>query len=161
MSPSSPDPLLIASQPPDPHRVVPGGGGDGKPGRCYRDLRDPVLVAPEVAEVGAGDVPHVDGRVVTGGKQKSFWLVLIISSWMGNNWNLNLISFHILGTIRRGTLFLSFPHFRKYSLRLDFQQEGCGAQTKFCQSAQMLVHFWHNFSGEFKVSRLRNSPGSN
>ena len=25
---------------------------------------------PEVAEVGAGDVPHVDGRVVAGGQQQ-------------------------------------------------------------------------------------------
>ena len=25
---------------------------------------------PEVAEVGAGDVPHVDGRVVAGGEQQ-------------------------------------------------------------------------------------------
>ena len=70
MSPSSPDPLLVASQSPHPHRVVPGGGGDGKPSRGNRDLRDPVLVASEVAEVGAGDVPHVDGRVVAGGEHQ-------------------------------------------------------------------------------------------
>ena len=39
---------------------------------------------------------------------KCSWLVLIISSWMGNNWNWNLISFHILGTIG-GVLY--FSHF--------------------------------------------------
>ena len=34
------------------------------------NLRDSVLVPPEVAEVRAGDVPHVDGRVVAGGEQQ-------------------------------------------------------------------------------------------
>ena len=60
----------MASQPPHPDRVVPGGGGDGEPGRGHRDLRDPVLMTPEVAEVSPGDVPRVDSRVVTRGQHQ-------------------------------------------------------------------------------------------
>ena len=61
----------MSSQSPHPHRRVPGTRGDREPSGSHGDLRDPVLVSSEVAEVGPGDVPHVDGRVVAGGQQQS------------------------------------------------------------------------------------------
>ena len=60
----------MASQSPHPHRAVPGAGHQGEPGRRHRDLRDPVVVTRQLAQLGPGDVPHVDGGVVTGGQEQ-------------------------------------------------------------------------------------------